>query len=51
MTDPWRGEGLRPYLRRRQATWPASRVFPAPPKVGHITSWIRRRPDNLDDGE
>jgi transposase len=24
---------------------------PAPPKVRHITSWIRRRPHNLDAGE
>jgi hypothetical protein len=26
-------------------------AVPGPPKVRHITSWIRRRPDNLDAGE
>jgi transposase len=26
-------------------------AVPAPPKVRHITSWIRRRSDNLDAGE
>ena len=30
---------------------PAPPAVPAPPKVRHITSWIRRRPGNLDTGE
>jgi transposase len=30
---------------------PAPPAVPAPPKVRHITSWIRRRPDNLDTDE
>ena len=30
---------------------PAPPAVPAPPKVRHITSWIRRRPDNLGTGE
>ena len=37
---------LRPFTD--QAAPPA---IPAPPKVRHITSWIRRCPDNLDAGE
>ena len=37
---------LRPF--KGKAAPPA---VPAPPKVRHITSWIRRRPDNLDAGE
>ncbi|MCK2218137.1 ISL3 family transposase [Actinomadura sp. ATCC 31491] len=37
---------LAPY--KGKAAPPA---VPAPPKVRHITSWIRRRPDNLDAGE
>ena len=30
---------------------PAPPAVPAPPKVRHITSWIRRRPDSLDTDE
>jgi len=30
---------------------PAPPAGPAPPKVRHITSWIRRRPDNLGTDE
>jgi len=30
---------------------PAPPAVPAPPKVRHITSWIRRRPDNLGTDE
>ncbi len=30
---------------------PAPPAVPAPPKIRHITSWIRRRPDNLDTDE
>ena len=30
---------------------PAPAAVPAPPKIRHITSWIRRRPDNLDTDE
>jgi hypothetical protein len=37
---------LRPF--KGQAAPPA---VPAPPKARHITSWIRRRPGNLDAGE
>jgi hypothetical protein len=37
---------LRPFKGK-----PAPPAIPAPPKVRHITSWIRRRPDNLDAGE
>ena len=37
---------LRPFKGK-----PAPPAVPAPPKVRHITSWIRRRPDNLDAGE
>jgi hypothetical protein len=37
---------LRPF--KGKAAPPA---VPAPPKVRHITSWIRRRPDNLDADE
>ncbi len=37
---------LRPFKGKT-----APPAVPAPPKVRHITSWIRRRPDNLDDGE
>ncbi|MFC5823247.1 transposase [Nonomuraea insulae] len=29
----------------------APAAVPSPPKVRHITSWIRRRPDNLDADE
>ncbi|MFI0451372.1 ISL3 family transposase [Actinomadura sp. 6N118] len=38
---------LAPF-RKLKAAPPA---VPAPPKVRHITSWIRRRPDNLDPDE
>jgi hypothetical protein len=37
---------LRPFKGK-----PAPPTVPAPPKVRHITSWIRRRPGNLDAGE
>jgi transposase len=37
---------LRPFKGK-----PAPPAVPAPPKVRHITSWIRRRPGNLDAGE
>jgi hypothetical protein len=37
---------LRPFKGKT-----APPAVPAPPKVGHITSWIRRRPDNLDADE
>ena len=30
---------------------PAPPAVPAPPKIRHITSWIRRRPDNLGTDE
>jgi hypothetical protein len=37
---------LRPFKGK-----PAPPAVPAPSKVRHITSWIRRRSDNLDAGE
>jgi hypothetical protein len=37
---------LRPFTGKA-----APPAVPAPPKVRHITRWIRRRPGNLDAGE
>lgn len=47
------GDGTSTTTWRPSASWLAAAppAVPTPPKVRHITSWIRRRPENLDADE
>jgi transposase len=42
---------LQPLRARNPSQTAAAPVKPAPPKIRHVTTWLLRRPDDLDDTE